>query len=70
MLELNFALASGKGKSAGPDDIGYPLLKHLPLRGKQILLSLLNHNWTQNLFPNQWRHSLVIPIPKNGSTSI
>lgn len=69
MLELSFALASSKGKSAGPDEIGYPLLKHLPPRGKQVLLTLLNHNWSQDLFPKQWGHSLVIPIPKNRSSS-
>lgn len=65
--ELSFALGNGKGKSAGPDDIGYPLLRHLPPIGKRVLLKNYNRIWEDRTFPDQWRHSLVIPIPKNDS---
>lgn len=65
--ELSFALSSGRGKSAGPDEIGYPLLRHLPPIGKRVLLHNYNKIWANKTFPAQWRHSLVIPIPKKNS---
>ncbi|XP_062714476.1 uncharacterized protein LOC134291132 [Aedes albopictus] len=63
-MELNFALQQGKGKSSGPDDIGYAMLQNLPEMGKRCLLKLLNKEWINNTLPSEWRHSLVIPIPK------
>lgn len=68
MAEFNHALASGKGNSAGPDDIGYPTLTHLSPSGKITFLRLLNQVWTDHTFPSEWRHSIVVPIPKNGAS--
>ena len=69
MAELNFALSRCNGKSAGPDNIGYPMLKHLSLRGKVTLLQIFNRIWLQNSFPEKWKHSFVVPIPKAGAAS-
>lgn len=63
--ELSFALASCQGKSAGPDGVGYPLIKGLSPVGKIRLLQLINNLWDSQTFPNEWRESLVVPIPKN-----
>lgn len=63
--ELEFALKRAKGKSAGPDDIGYPMLKNLPLNGKLVLLDMLNRLWTTETLPESWKHSFMIAIPKN-----
>lgn len=64
--ELNFALRHCKGKSAGPDDLGYPLFQHLTTDSKVTFLSLLNKIWVENTIPESWTHSLVVPIPKQG----
>lgn len=69
MSELNFALQGCKGKSAGQDDIGYPMLKNLPLIAKSFLLKTFNNIWTSGTMPSSWKHSLVIPIPKQGNSS-
>lgn len=67
--ELLLALDSGKGKSAGPDGISYPLLKRLPLRGKLALLDCFNEIWKCSSLPPTWRHSFVVPIPKKQNNS-
>lgn len=40
--ELEFTLSRAKGKSSGPDDLGYPMLRNLPLSGKRSLLQAIN----------------------------
>lgn len=65
MNELNFALSKAKGQSAGPDEISYPILKHLPFEGKVALLKGLNKEWTAGTLPSSWKTAFVIPIPKN-----
>ncbi|XP_062537936.1 uncharacterized protein LOC134206258 [Armigeres subalbatus] len=62
--ELEYALQKGKGKSAGPDDLGYPMLKHLPVGGKTTVLSSINKEWQEGTLPTQWKSSFVVPIPK------
>ncbi|XP_065093428.1 uncharacterized protein LOC135714089 [Ochlerotatus camptorhynchus] len=67
--ELKFALSKSKGKSAGPDELGYPLLTHLPIEGQVLMLDLFNKLWTTDSYPASWRESLVIPIPKTNKTT-
>lgn len=62
--ELEWALHKVRGTSAGPDDVGYPLLKNLPLIGKSILLTLFNDIWNKGEIPESWKEGIVIPIPK------
>lgn len=62
--ELQHALSRSNGKSAGPDDLGYPLLKKLPLEGKCCMLEMLNQLWVSDTYPTLWKESLVVPIPK------
>lgn len=64
--ELNWALRRGLGKAAGPDDIGYPLLRRLPLAGRLALLATMNEVWLSGQIPDEWKEGLVIPIPKPG----
>ncbi|XP_058448705.1 uncharacterized protein LOC131428678 [Malaya genurostris] len=63
-IELATALGASRGKSAGPDDVGYPMLHHLPPVGKRALLDSFNRVWEGGPFPDAWRGVLVIPIPK------
>ncbi|XP_065092047.1 uncharacterized protein LOC135712888 [Ochlerotatus camptorhynchus] len=67
--ELKFELSKSKGKSAGPDELGYPLLSHLPIEGQVLMLDLFNKLWTTDSYPASWRESLVIPIPKTSKNT-
>ena len=51
--------------ASGPDQIAYPLLKHLP-EPAQLLLSLFNRSWHSHTFPSCWKPSTIIPIHKPG----
>lgn len=64
-LELQMALSTAKGKSPGPNNIPYPLFKHLTTSNKFILLKMYNKIWIDGKMPDQWRSALVIPLVKN-----
>ena len=49
---------------SGPDQIAYPLLKHLPEPAQLLLLSLFNRSWHSHTFPSCWKPSTIIPIHK------
>ena len=49
--------------SAGPDEIHYQLLKHLPSSSLLLLLNIFNKIWLSGDFPSDWRKAIVIPIP-------
>ena len=65
MSELRSALAFCRDRSAGPDSLSYPFLRHLHLTAMEFLL-FLNWVYTSELFPDLWHQSTVIPIPKPG----
>jgi ribonuclease HI len=52
--------------SPGIDRITYSMIYHLPLCGKKFLLALFNAIFKLGTIPNQWRSTLIIPIPKTG----
>ena len=52
--------------SAGPDEIHYQLLKHLPDASLLLLLNIFNIIWLSGDFPSDWRKAIVIPISKPG----
>ncbi len=51
MRELISALEKAHDTSAGPDDIHYQLLKHLPEHSLANLLEIFNTIWEQGVFP-------------------
>ena len=51
---------------SGPDQIAYPLLKHLRESAKLLLLSLVNRSWSSHTFPSSWKPTIIIPIHKPG----
>ena len=61
--ELQDALHRAHDTSAGPDEIHYQLLKHLPDASLLLLLNILNKIWISGDFPSDWRKAIVIPIP-------
>ena len=52
--------------ASGPDQIAYPLLKHLPEPAQLLLLSLFNRSWHSHIFPSCWKPTTIIPIHKPG----
>lgn len=64
LFELNSAIAKSKGSSPGHDNIHYHMIKYLTASDKIKLLSFYNSIWSQNNFPETWRHSLIVPIAK------
>ncbi|XP_055589294.1 uncharacterized protein LOC129741582 [Uranotaenia lowii] len=51
--ELHSALRKVKGLSSGPDDIGYPFLKHLSLLAKTTFLDIINNIWSEGHIPEE-----------------
>ena len=65
--ELSTAISNLSSSTAsGPDQIAYPLLKHLPEPAQLLLLSLFNRSWHSHTFPSCWKPSTIIPIHKPG----
>jgi exonuclease III len=66
LSELLSVLQNSKSKSPGPDCIPNSFIQNLPENGITTLLQIFNSIWIQGIFPNQWRNTTVIPIPKPG----
>ena len=52
--------------ATGPDKVAYPMLKHLPRSGMDLLLCIFNLSLTSHSFPSIWKTSSIIPIHKMG----
>ena len=66
MNELRDAIKSSGSTSVGPDKIHYDFFRHLEERQLVELLAFYNYIWTDEVFPEAWRHSYIIPILKPG----
>ena len=65
--ELNEALLqSANGKSPGPDDICYEMLRQVGGIGFNKLLELINLSWSQGDVLYLWRQSTIVPLLKPG----
>lgn len=63
--EINTAINSLKDKkSPGPDNITPEIIKNLPENTIKYLLSIYNHIWTNNVFPEKWLEVRTFPILK------
>ena len=63
LTELSTAISNLSSSTAsGPDQIAYPLLKHLPEPAQLLLLSLLNRSWHSHTFLSCWKPTTIIPI--------
>ena len=67
--ELQSALRSSTSKSAGADSIPYTLLQYMPPQQQENLLAFYNYVWN-NGFPQQWLHSILIPILKPNKVAL
>ena len=64
--ELEASLSKCSNSAPGQDNISFDLIKHLNQLAKKRLLEFYNHLWTKGLFPQKWRHAIIIPIAKPG----
>ena len=65
LTELSTAISNFSSSTAsGPDQIAYPLLKHLHEPAQLLLLSLFNRSWHSDTFPSCWKPTTIIPIHK------
>jgi hypothetical protein len=60
------ALERCRVTSPCPDGIHYEILSHLLPTGKEFLLSMCNHIWTESSVPEAWREATVVPVPIPG----
>lgn len=63
-IELDMALSSCRGKSAGPDGITYTMIRYLSADNRKRLLRIYNKLWVLRKFPLDWCKSKIIPIVK------
>ena len=61
--EMVTALASARNITPGQDNISYEMLRQLPEQAAKYLLKIYKL-FKENIFPRQWRESIIIPIPK------
>ena len=66
LSELQNSLDKSHDTTAGPDDIHYQILKHLPSDALETLLNIMNKIWRTGKFPEDWHKAVIIPIPKPG----
>lgn len=66
MSEMIFQIDKLTGTSPGPDEIHNAMLKQLPFYAKRKLLEAYNEIWKTGRFPELWRSSILVPIPKQG----
>ena len=52
--------------ATGSDKVAYPMLKHFPRSGMDLLLHIFNVSWTSHSLLSIWRTSSIIPIHKMG----
>ena len=64
--EYSCALARCPETSPGADQITYSMIKHLHPSSTGRLLRLFNLIFSTGVFPEGWRTSVIIPIPKQG----
>ena len=70
LAELSTAICKlSSSTAAGPDQIAYPLLKHLPEPAQLLLLSFFNMSWFSHTFPSCWKPTSIIPIHKPGKST-
>ena len=67
--EVKWALGStAANKASGGDGIPAELLKILKADAIKVLYSICHHVWKTQQWPQNWKRSVLIPIPKQGST--
>ena len=64
--ELVDSISKSHSTAVGPDEIHNEFLKNLPDESLRYLLNVFNTIWINNTFPDTWRETTIVPIPKTG----
>jgi ribonuclease HI len=64
--ELDNAIRTSKNTSPGADRVHNEFLKHLLPDARAALLDAYNNIWISQVFPDEWRHAIQVPIHKPG----
>ena len=64
MHELQAAIETLKGSSAGHDEIHNLMLKNLPSHYLNWSLEIINNSFLNSIIPNDWKLATIIPILK------
>ena len=68
LREFSAALAyCGMRTAPGLDEVEYRVVRRLSSLSHEFLLALFNRMFRDSLFPESWRDSLVVFIPKTGT---
>ena len=62
--ELTQALKNATDKAPGEDGIVYSMIRNLSQSAQKFILFIFNKIFSANVFPDAWRRSILIPIPK------
>ena len=66
--EVKWALGSiTMNKASGGDGIPVELFQNLKDDAVKLLLSICQHIWKTQQWPQHWKRSIFIPIPKKGN---
>ena len=68
IIELKAAIAASGNTSVGPDELHYSFFRHLSDNSLHHILRSLNVLWEKQCFPNSWKESIVIALPKPGKS--
>ena len=69
LTELVDSIKKSNHSAVGPDEVHNEFLKQLPDESVKCLLKLYNNIWVNGTFPETWRQSIIVPIPKSGKVS-
>ena len=64
--EYNYAISRAKNTALGPNVIYYQMLRSTPLEVNNHILAISNKFWSELFFSDQWKDTIMIPIPKLG----
>ena len=65
--EVKWALGSTTNKASGGDGIPVELFQILKDDAVKVLHSICQHIWTTRQWPQDWKRSVFIPVPKKGN---
>lgn len=70
MKELKHCLSLTTESSPGGDEISYSMIKHVHSTMLQIIIEIYNRIFTEDVFPEKWKTTIVIPIQKTDKDSM
>ena len=68
--EITTSLASfSNGRAAGGDEIVFEMVNHFGDTARRWLFGIVRRSISTGSIPQEWRHSVVVPLPKPGKDS-